>query len=619
MKRFNGNQTASDIRRPKDRCLSPGNFGWFAVALTAAVLSAGCSLWTGGKTPDSDELEQWAETSQQEFVGDLAVPFGLHPIAVESIGLVTGLQGTGGDPYPSPQRAFLLSEMQKRGVEKPNTVLASPTTAMVMVRGYLRPGIRKGDRFDIEVRIPSRSDTTSLRGGYLLETDLREMAVLGNAVRQGHVLGVARGPVLVDPAADPQKDHVYATRGVILGGGIAKTDRTLGLVLKPDHRSVFYAARIEKAINKRFYEVKRGIHEGIATAKTDEYVELRVPKRYANNVNRFMDVVRAIPLRDTEYERVQRLEDLRNRLLRPESAARAAVELEALGREAVDTLKAGLDSPDVEVRFYAAEALAYLDEPCAAEPLGEIARSEPAFRVFALGALSTLDDLSSIEQLHALLSVSSAETRYGAFRALWTLNPNDPLIAGEIMKDRFAYHVLDVAGPPMVHVTRSKRPEIVLFGKNQRLHGSFALEAGNNILVTCHEPGKVVVSRFAVGEPDQKRFVTEDLDEIIRAIVDLEGTYPDVVQMVQQAKASGALESRFEVDALPEPGRHFSRDARSRDESRNAEEASVGPETVEAATEIDAPDDTARDEDRSLLGWLGLGKKSAPAGSAENE
>ena len=61
-----------------------------------------------------------------------------------------------------------------------------------MVRGVLRPGIQKGDHFDVEVRIPSQSDTTSLRGGRLLEVRLTEVAVLGGQVHQGGVAGAGR-------------------------------------------------------------------------------------------------------------------------------------------------------------------------------------------------------------------------------------------------------------------------------------------------------------------------------------------------------------------------------------------------------------------------------------------
>ncbi len=44
---------------------------------------------------------------------------------------------------------------------------------------------------------------------------------------------------------------------------------------------------------------------------------------------------------------------------------------------------------------------------------------------------------------------------------------------------------------------------------------------------------------------------------MIRAIVELGGTYPDVVQAIQEAKANGCLEGRFEIDALPEEGRSY--------------------------------------------------------------
>ena len=58
-------------------------------------------------------------------------------------------------------------------------------------------------------------------------------------------------------------------------------------------------------------------------------------------------------------------------------------------------------------------------------------------------------------------------------------------------------------------------------------------------------------------EADQKRVVSSRVDDVIRAIVELGGTYPDVVQAIQEAKAAGCLEGRFEIDALPEAGRSY--------------------------------------------------------------
>ena len=128
-----------------------------------------------------------------QLVSSVAHPYGMNFVKVENVALVTGLAGTGEDPAPSPQRAALLAEMNRREIANPNEVISSPNTALVLVRGYLRPGMQAGDRFDVEVKTPSRSDTTSLRGGWLMETRLSEMAVLGGAIRSGHDTAVCAG------------------------------------------------------------------------------------------------------------------------------------------------------------------------------------------------------------------------------------------------------------------------------------------------------------------------------------------------------------------------------------------------------------------------------------------
>jgi hypothetical protein len=156
------------------------------------------------------------------------------------------------------------------------------------------------------------------------------------------------------------------------------------------------------------------------------------------------------------------------------------------------------------------------------------------------------------------------------------MNASDPAIAGENLGGEFSYHVLDSPGPAMVHVTRSKRPEIVLFGREQHLKTPVTLEAGKYILVNGQTPGQITVSRFAPGQPDQKRVVSTQLDDVIRAIVELEGRYPDVVQALQEAKDHGALSSRLKVDALPETGRSYQRDPADSDQDEAVNEVS-GP------------------------------------------
>lgn len=522
------------------------------VWMVALLGCAGCSALDVRSQSPEDEIE--AIASGVRLIGDLAVPFGTGAISIESVGLVNGLPGTGSDPPPSPQRSMLLAEMQARGVTNPNQLLASTSTELVMVRGVLRPGIQKGDHFDVELRVPSRSECEGLRGGWLMQTRLKEVALLGGGIHEGTVLGLAEGPVLVDPSAT---DKVSKARGRVLGGGVCLVSRELGLALKD--ANILTSSQIGMAINRRFHTFSGGLKEGMAKPKTDEFVELKIHPRYKDNIERYIRVVRGLPLHETPKQQQARIQLLERQLLDPITSAPAAVRLEALGKDGVETLRKGLAAIEDEVRFYSAEALAYLDQTDAAPVLGKLAHDVPAFRAYALAALSAMDDYAGYEALRELLSATSAETRYGAFRSLWAMNPNDALVRGESLNDQFSYHVLQTRGPEMVHVTCSYRPELVLFGAEQRLRTPLSIEAGKDIMINTLDENRVTVSRFSVKEPDQKRVVSTKLDEVIRAIVELGGTYPDVVQALQAAKRSGALQGRFEMDALPKGGRSYYR------------------------------------------------------------
>ena len=434
----------------------------------------------------------------------------------------------------------------------------------MIVRGFLRPGIQKNDHFDVELRVKDRSETTSLRGGYLLETRLTDMAVVYGKLLDGKVRGVAQGPVLVDPTANEKHNSVQLGRGVVLGGGVARENRSVGLFLNgveetnmtPEQirNAAVKSAVVANAVNRRFSTHKNGIKVGVATAIRGNYVDLIVDSTYKDNLVRYFQVLRAIELRETPGELGQRIAGLQVKLNDPASAPEAAIKLEAIGKPAIDALISGVKSSDPQVQFYAAEALAYLDRSEAAVPLARAARN-PAFRSLALTALSVMRDSSAYDQLRELLGSPSAETRYGAFR-LTVMATDDSMVKGENLGEQFSYHVLDTPGQPMVHVTRNRRAEVVLFGMNQRLLTPLAVNAGQ-IMVTSEKDEQICVARFAAHEADQKRIVSNRVDDVIRAIVELGGTYPDVVQAMQEAKNAGCLEGRFEIDALPEGGRSY--------------------------------------------------------------
>ncbi len=543
---------------------------FFLLSSCAAVL-AGCSSWnliSPGKAKVASDQDAGAKSDDQPHtVGDLAVPFGMFPVRVEAVSLVAGLHGTGSDPEPSPQRAMLIAEMERRGVENPNRLLATRNWSLVIVRGFLRPGIQKGDPFDVELRVTDRSETSSLRGGTLLETRMMDGAVISGRILEGKPRGLAQGPVLVEPTASDKHDSLLLKRGVVLGGGVAWESRSVGLLLNgaedtnltPEQlkNAVVKSAQVANVINRRFSTHRHGIKEGVARAIRGNYVDLTVDPAYKNNLQRYFQVLRAIDLRESAVEQKDRVAKLRTKLLDPATSAEAAIKLEAIGKPAADVLIAGAQSPDPRVQCNAAEALAYLDFREAAEPLAKAARN-PALRSQALSALAVMHDSAAYEQLRDLLAQPSAETRYGAFRALTVMCPDDALVKGENLGEQFHYHVLNTPAEwPMVHVTRNRVAEVVLFGQDQRFLTPLLVNAGKEIMVTSTNEGEISVSKFAPHEADQKRVVSTRVDDVIRAIVELGGTYPDVVQAVQEAKAAGCLQGRFEIDALPEAGRSY--------------------------------------------------------------
>ncbi len=546
------------------------------VALMIAGVSFGCqkfNLRSQSPKKSNSKVDEFEAKVETPLVGDHVIIGGLNMVTLEGVGLVTGLDRTGGDPPPSMYRKRLLREMKKRGVERPNRLLRSPSTALVIVRAYLPPLIHKSERFDVEIRLPGNSDATDLNGGWLLETLLAEQAIVpGQGVLKGHILAKAKGPILISTGeGDKESLAGVLRRGRILGGGISMKDRDLAIYLRNDFRSVRNAKRVADRVGRRFHSYdKHGLRQPLAdTTFSDQKIILKVPSRYKNNFPRYIQVVRNIALRETSVAQRVRMQKLKTQLNDPQMSEFSALRLEAIGSNSIPILKSGLQHASLEVRFRSAEALAYLGEADGLEVLAEAARKERAFRVFALAALAVVDEpetrlllrnLMSIERDENGNSSGSAELRYGAFRALRTLDKYDPFIRGEDLKDQFSLHELETQGEPMIHLTNRRRAEVVLFGSDQRLRTPIAVRAGNHIWVTA-SPGSdmINISRYEAGQPDQRKVVSSNIAVVIREVTEFGASHPDVAQMLVQANDQHNLPGRIEIDAMPQAGRIYYR------------------------------------------------------------
>ena len=558
---------------------------WGITLLFGQVTILGCTSTSVNQKKLTAATGARLDPTATQMVGDLTRVWGMQSQRVDGVSLVVGLPGTGSDPPPTADREMLLAEMQRQEVDKPNSILASPTTALVHVRGFIPPGAKKGERFDIDVMAPRESGVTNLTSGWLMESRLHEYAAINGRVAEGHLLGFAQGDVLTHAVLDNAVDDVSKTRGIVLGGGVVLKNRGFGLMVKDDFASVQTSSRIGEAINARFDIYRKGQKRGVADPKRDSYVELLVHPTYQDNVVRYMRVVQNIPIRESGPKRSARLAELRAQMGQPSTAALASIKLEALGADGIPVLKDAVNSSDAETRFYAAEALAYQDEPDAVRVLGNAARREPAFRYRALAALGVMDTVAAHEELIDLMNESSAETRYGAFRVLRKQTPFDPVLGGKLVADKFYIHEVHSAGPPLIHVSRQERAEIVLFGGDHYFAEPLVLFVGKEIVVRSAEPGRATVRRLTAGEHDDQRTVSIQVADVLDAVVEFGASYADVVQALSEAKRTGALASRLEFSAIPHVGRTFSRDKieRSGDDGRpeNDQEFGQEPEDVD--------------------------------------
>jgi hypothetical protein len=422
----------------------------------------------------------------------------------------------------------------------------------------------------------------------------------------------AQGAVLVDALFTPGEEKALEKRGRVLGGGVSLKTRTVGLLIRGDNKSQFTTSLLGAAINRRFFATVHGKKQGVATPKNDKYIELAVPTQYRHSLGRYMRVVRSVAMRETAQQRAERIGNLEMMLLQPTSSAKAALRLEAIGREALPVLKKGLAADDPEVRFYSAEALGYLDDADAVPLLAEAARGQWAFRWHALTALSVMNHVEAYDALTELLHAPSVETRYGALIALRERNPHDPLAQGEVLGDTLRLVRIPSQAEPVVHVSRTRTPEIVVFGAEARLATPLALPLERDLLVKSLPDGMLEVNRFAAGDDDQRQVCEPKVASLVRTLVAMGATYSDVWMALSEAKRQNALLARLEVDALPRPHRAHQREDASGDAAdegtqeaeprtwssnplpnlffgRGGEEQEAAPRTVEPPPEEELP------------------------------
>jgi hypothetical protein len=443
---------------------------------------------------------------------------GIEPVLVSGLGLVVGLNGTGGDVLPDNIAATMEREMGLRGVGKsnddgtafanksPREILRDKNVAVVLVQAAIPPGSPANATFDIYMQAVNAS---SLEGGHLLSTDLQIGPASTFTSFQAHKIGVAGpGPVFINPFAEPGKENagVTLTTGRVLNGG--RVTDPLGIEMVLSNSSFARARAIVSAINSRF---PSGPGDPVPTARgrngpdfksgVGGSIELHVPARYRKNPGDFLNLIKHLQIEQGFPEQYARryIEGVKN-----ESALGDDISwcLEALGTKAVPFLRELYDYPELVPKLAALKAGARLDDPYAATYLSQVAKTaRGGVRTQAIAFLGQINSAGpKVDQaLQDLLAEKELDVRIAAYEALVTRseraqldayeeyqrnNPDAPKFSPTYLQtlasrsfsghsfqgierasveDKFFLDIVPV-GDPMIYITQQGQPRVVLFG-----------------------------------------------------------------------------------------------------------------------------------------------------------
>jgi hypothetical protein len=410
------------------------------------------------------------------------------PVIARGYGLVVGLNGTGSRDMPPQVRAHMLAEASRGGFGsekfgpnvaelKPERLLDSEDTAVVVVEAIVPQGAVKGTRFDVRVSALGSTSTTSLEGGTLYTTILRP-GPLNTGGGQAFELARARGPVFVNPFAEPgavNRDTVPRTSGRVLEGGVVVKDMPLKLrLVNPSHAR---AEMLQSAINGRFPQ-EPGQRDTTARGENDELIEIHVPPSWAQHTDEFIEVLRHTTIVQASPEAAAMFVK-RTLLTNPLVWRAASFRWQALGTKALPIIRDLYDSAEELPRIAALRAGAKLDDALVIPSLMSMARSASVdARLDAIQLLSNMASNPQIdESLRELLNDDDVEIRLACYEAL--IDRRNPYLHRTVVDGKFILDVVE-SDKPLIYITQVGEPRIVIFGQDLVIERPTTMTAWSN-------------------------------------------------------------------------------------------------------------------------------------------
>lgn len=491
---------------------------------------------------------------------------GIESTLVSGIGFVVGLDGTGGLTIPEQYAAHLEREMGLNGIgignstanspiagKTPSELLRDPNTAAVIVQAAVPPGARDGESFDVFVRA---INATSLEGGRLWTTDMRIGPPSAFGDRQARILGEARGPIFLNPFAEPggQYDGVTRDIGRVLDGGLVTFPTKVEIVLNnPSH---LRARQITSAINSAF-PLPPGEREPTARGKDESLILVQIPSAYINDRQHFLDLLAHITI-DQSYPEVYARRYAQTLVSQPYLAGDMSLCLEALGERALPFISDLYDHPELLPRLSALRAGAELGDARVVQPLRDIAlNADTQFRTDAIALLSKIDRSILVDTtLRELLAEPTLAVRVEAYESLMdralqsrrqrisqmvatskhgvtasqsqiealslAYLPYDPLrgVSRELVEGKFYLDIVPY-GDPLVYITQQNEPRIVLFGENLALRKPLLATAWSDRLMLTADSVTDPVRLYYRDESTRQVSTMSEAPENLPALIDL--------------------------------------------------------------------------------------------------
>ena len=488
-------------------------------------------------------------------IGSLAEVFSLELIPVEGYSLVGGLRGTGSAECPPEIRAYLTQYILRQLPEHKMDVgkfISSRNTAVVLVQGMMPAAVSKNQYFDVKVVALAGTQTTSLEGGCLYGADLKEAGRFGIATK---ILAVAEGPVFIDTI---NSSGINKKVGYILAGGTVLDEYGVSLALRrPDYR---IASLIRNRLNERF-------GDGTAKAVSPGQIELKVPAKYREQKHRFISIVKAIYLAETQEVTKERIRMFVRKLAVSEERQASEIALEAIGNECLSKLAALLNSSNEQVRLRAARCMLNLGSDEGLNTIRQIAADkDSSYRIEALEAITAAasrNDAAAISR--RLLRDEDFDIRLAAYEQLRKLD--DISITQELVAHNFYLEQITQTEEAAIFVSRSGQPRIVLFGAPMYCRDNIFVQSADGNITINAPAGQKYVSIIRK-HPKRTKVVVQlkssfELGDIIRTLCEeplkkarrehrgLGVSYAEGIALLKQMCDKGAVQAKFRAGPLP--------------------------------------------------------------------